>query len=150
MKKTFATSYRATIGADFLAKIVKWNECLTLRLQLWDIAGQDRFSLLSRSFCKDAVGAFVVSDLSRPETLDGVIAWKEELDRKAMHDGSKLPCLLLANKCDLISDTSHQTKQHSRICQQYGFQGKQCFFTQKEIIVRLFLKVGYLHQPRKM
>ena len=92
-------TYRATIGADFLAKVVKWNENLTLRLQLWDIAGQDRFSLLSRSFYKDAVGAFVVSDLSRSETLDAAIAWKEELDAKVqLTDGTELPCFLLANK----------------------------------------------------
>ncbi len=78
---------------------MKWNENLTLRLQLWDIAGQDRFSLLSRSFYKDAVGAFVVSDITRAETLDAVISWKEELDAKVqMTDGSKIPCFLLANK----------------------------------------------------
>ena len=94
---------RATIGADFLAKVVKWNENLTLRLQLWDIAGQDRFSLLSRSFYKDAAGAFVVSDLTRAETLDSVIAWKEELDNKVqMSDGSTLPCFLLGNKVNII------------------------------------------------
>ena len=44
--------------------------------------GQDRFSLLSRSFYKDAAGAFVVSDISRPETLEAVVRWKEELDAK--------------------------------------------------------------------
>ena len=48
---------------------------------------------------KDAVGAFVVSDLSRLETLDTVIAWKEELDSKVqLADGSKIPCFLLGNK----------------------------------------------------
>ena len=46
------------------------------------VPGQDRFSLLSRSFYKDAAGAFVVSDISRPETLDAVVRWKEELDAK--------------------------------------------------------------------
>jgi GTPase SAR1 family protein len=96
--------FRATIGADFLAKVVRWNESLTLRLQLWDIAGQDRFSLLSRSFYKDAVGAFVVSDLTRSETLDSVIAWKEKLDTKVQFDdGSSLPCFLLANKVSNLS-----------------------------------------------
>ena len=90
---------RATIGADFMAKVVKWDENLTLRLQLWDIAGQDRFSLLSRSFYKDAAGAFVVSDITRAETLDAVISWKQELDTKVqMSDGSRLPSFLLANK----------------------------------------------------
>ena len=34
--------------------------------------GQDSFSLLSRSFYKGAAGAFVVSDLTRADTLDAV------------------------------------------------------------------------------
>ena len=34
VKNSFAPSYRATIGADFSAKVVKWNEDLTLRLQV--------------------------------------------------------------------------------------------------------------------
>ena len=96
---------RATIGADFSAKVVNWNENLTLRLQLWDIAGQDIFTLMSRSFYKDAVGSFVVSDLTRLETLDSVIAWKEELDSKVqLSDGSKIPCFLLGNKVSKISN----------------------------------------------
>ncbi|TRY75380.1 hypothetical protein TCAL_06349 [Tigriopus californicus] len=110
VKNTFAPSYRATIGADFLAKVVHWDSNLSLRLQLWDIA--------------DAEGAFIVSDLSRPETLEAVIRWKEELDTKVQRqDGQALPCFLIANKCDLLSDTSVQSKQHSKICQQYGFNG---------------------------
>ena len=85
--------------------MVHWNENLTLRLQLWDIAGQDIFTLMSRSFYKDAVGSFVVSDLTRLETLDSVIAWKEELDSKVqMSDGSKIPCFLLGNKVSKISN----------------------------------------------
>ena len=31
------------MGADFSRKIVQWDERTTVRLQLWDIAGQDRF-----------------------------------------------------------------------------------------------------------
>ena len=85
--------------------MVHWNENLTLRLQLWDIAGQDIFTLMSRSFYKDAVGSFVVSDLTRLETLDSVIAWKEELDSKVqLSDGSKIPCFLLGNKVSKISN----------------------------------------------
>lgn len=54
---------------------------------------------MSRSFYKDALGAFIVSDLSRPETLEAVIRWKEELDTKVQgFDGNPIPCFLLANK----------------------------------------------------
>nr|ADD38504.1 Ras-related protein Rab-32 [Lepeophtheirus salmonis] len=124
VKHTFTPSYRATIGADFLSKVIHWDEAVTLRLQLWDIAGQDRFSLLSRSFYKDAVGAFIVCDISRPDTLDACIPWKEELDAKVQtSEGGKLPCFLLANKCDLVEDSTAQSKLTSKVCQMHGFHG---------------------------
>ena len=110
--------------------------------------GQDRFSLLSRSFYKDAAGAFVVSDISRPETLEAVVRWKEELDAKVSNqissvcfkfktyntflqvrgaDGLPIPCFLLANKCDLLEEgdpnKQFQSKQHNRVCHNYGFGG---------------------------
>ena len=45
------------------------------------------------------MGAFIVSDLTRPETLEAVIRWKEELDTKVHgSDGQLIPCFLLANK----------------------------------------------------
>ena len=40
-----------------------------MKLQLWDIAGQETFKFLSKSFYENAVGAFVVTDLTRWETL---------------------------------------------------------------------------------
>ena len=97
--------------------MVHWNENLTLRLQLWDIAGQDIFTLMSRSFYKDAVASFVVSDLTRLETLDSVIAWKEELDSKVqLSDGSKIPCFLLGNKVSKISDVSNHCLISNFVC----------------------------------
>ncbi|XP_017838751.1 ras-related protein Rab-32 isoform X3 [Drosophila busckii] len=97
----FSQNYRATIGVDFALKVLQWDANTIVRLQLWDIAGQERFGNMTRVYYKEAVGAFIVFDVTRSGTFDCVSKWKEDLDSKVqLPDGSPIPCILLANKCD--------------------------------------------------
>ncbi|XP_017147007.1 ras and EF-hand domain-containing protein homolog isoform X1 [Drosophila miranda] len=97
----FSQNYRATIGVDFALKVLQWDGNTIVRLQLWDIAGQERFGNMTRVYYKEAVGAFIVFDVTRSGTFDCVSKWKEDLDSKVqLPDGSPIPCILLANKCD--------------------------------------------------
>ncbi|RWS17049.1 ras-related protein Rab-32-like protein [Dinothrombium tinctorium] len=101
----FSDMYRATVGVDFALKIVQWNADTVIKLQLWDIAGQERFADMTRIFYKDGVGACIVTDISNPASFEKVIAWKRDLDKKVTNpDGSSVPCILLANKCDLLNE----------------------------------------------
>lgn len=54
---------------------------------------------MTRVYYKEAVGAFIVFDVTRASTFDAVVKWKQDLDSKVqMADGSPIPCVLLANK----------------------------------------------------
>lgn len=54
---------------------------------------------MTRVYYKEAVGAFIVFDVTRAATFDAVIKWKQDLDSKVqLPDGSPIPCILLANK----------------------------------------------------
>lgn len=97
----FSQNYRATIGVDFALKVLNWDSNTIIRLQLWDIAGQERFGNMTRVYYKEAVGAFIVFDVTRSATFDAVVKWKQDLDSKVqLPNGSPIPCILLANKCD--------------------------------------------------
>lgn len=97
----FSQHYRATIGVDFALKVLNWDSNTLIRLQLWDIAGQERFGNMTRVYYKEAVGAFIVFDVTRSSTFEAVQKWKHDLDGKVqLPDGSRVPCILLANKCD--------------------------------------------------
>lgn len=106
----FSQNYRATIGVDFALKVLNWDSKTIIRLQLWDIAGQERFGNMTRVYYKEAVGAFIVFDVTRSSTFEAVVKWKQDLDSKVqLPDGNPIPCILLANKVSY---------HHSSLCEQ--------------------------------
>lgn len=110
---TFQDQYTVTVGADYSKKVVQWNDT-TVRLQLWDIAGQDRFANMTRPFYRNANAAVVVCDVTRPMTFDAVREWKRDLDDK-LHDAGAIPCVILANKCDLLKGMTQCIETGARI-----------------------------------
>ncbi|XP_034252756.1 ras-related protein Rab-44-like isoform X3 [Thrips palmi] len=121
----FSQHYRATIGVDFALKVLNWDPATIIRLQLWDIAGQERFGNMTRVYYKEAVGAFIVFDVTRASTFDAVVKWKQDLDSKVqMADGSPIPCVLLANKCDQQKEGMvNNPSKMDEYCKEKGFTG---------------------------
>lgn len=120
----FSQHYRATIGVDFALKVLSWDSRTLVRLQLWDIAGQERFGNMTRVYYKEAVGAFVVFDLSRSSTFEAVLKWKSDLDSKVhLPNGNPIPAVLLANKCDQKRDGNQTPSQLDQFCKDHGFTG---------------------------
>lgn len=53
-----------------------------INVQLWDIAGQDRFAGLSRIFYTHAVAAIIVFDLFDRRSFESAVNWKQDIDAK--------------------------------------------------------------------
>ena len=50
-------------------------------------------------YYKEAVGAVVVFDITRPQTFEAVQKWKADIEAKVfLPDDRPIPCVLLANK----------------------------------------------------
>ncbi|KAF6725356.1 Ras-related protein Rab-7L1 [Oryzias melastigma] len=98
----FNRTYKMTVGVDFAVKLLNWSDEEKVRLQLWDIAGQERFISMTRIYYKGAVGCIVMFDISSSSSFLSCRLWKQDLDHKAMlPNGDPIPCILVANKCDL-------------------------------------------------
>jgi len=108
VRNKFSKDYQTTIGVDFALKRVRVNNT-DINVQLWDIAGQERFSGLSRIFYTHAVAAIIVYDLFQRDSFEAVIKWKKDIDAKVfLPSGAKIPVLLLGNKCDLLESSQAQ------------------------------------------
>lgn len=103
----FASDYKATIGVDFSAKTVTVKDTdgseTLVALQFWDIAGQEYYSQLSRSYFKNAYGCIQIVDLNSETLVKDVEQWKKEINSKVFAPNTKevIPTVLCFNKCDL-------------------------------------------------
>ncbi|XP_046869904.1 ras-related protein Rab-7L1-like [Hypomesus transpacificus] len=94
--------YKMTVGVDFAVKVLQWSDTETVRLHLWDIAGQESFISMTRVYYKGASGCVVMFDMTEPSSFLHARQWKQDVDTKAMlPNGDPIPCILVANKCDL-------------------------------------------------
>ncbi|XP_046574113.1 ras-related protein Rab-7L1-like [Haliotis rubra] len=120
---SYRRDYKMTIGVDFALKVIKWSDNRTIKLQLWDIAGQERFTSMTRVYYKDAHACIVMFDLSQRATFQSAVKWKKDLDTKcSLLDGSPVPCLLIANKCDL-SHREVEQEEIEEMCREHEFVG---------------------------
>ena len=110
MKNQFSLQDKATIGADFLTKLVQHGQD-SIQLQLWDTAGAERFNSMGASFYRNTECCVLVFDLTGEESFKNIDIWRNEFLRMLIPpEGDKYPFVLIGNKCDK-SDIIKITKQ---------------------------------------
>lgn len=73
-------------------------------MQIWDLAGQDYYRAMTRTYYKGASGCLVVYDITNRRSFEQAKAWKQDLDQKVyLPNCEQLPCILVANKVKLIT-----------------------------------------------
>ena len=110
----FQSSYLSTIGADFALKDVttthpKTNQEVSVKLQIWDLAGQQHYSKIRSNYYIGTHGAFIVYDVSRRSSFDNISNWIEELQKNVKNP---IPIVIIANKIDLRNGLSSQNFIH--------------------------------------
>ena len=70
------------------------------KLEIWETAGQERFSTITASYFRGAQGAILVYDFSKRDSFEHVQAW---YDRAKQLGGEDIEAVLVGNKIDLAS-----------------------------------------------
>ena len=93
----FLLESKSTIGVEFVTRTLKVSG-KTIKAQIWDTAGQQRYRAITSAYYRGAVGALLVYDITKKQTFDNTERWLTELREHA--DGD-IVILLVGNKCDL-------------------------------------------------
>ena len=95
-KEAFLDSYKPTFGFSIFSKVIDFEKSV-LKLIIWDIAGLAELKPLRKEFYKGAQGALLVFDTTRPETLEPLKEWREEI----LNVCGEIPFVICGNKIDL-------------------------------------------------
>ena len=88
----------STIGIDLKTKFMKVKDS-TVKVLIWDTAGQEKFQNIAKNYYKGANGVLLVYDISNRKSFERVGFWLKELKENNKLDDLYL--YLVGNKKDL-------------------------------------------------
>ncbi len=86
----FNPSERLTIGVDFHVKTIDLQG-KKIKLQIWDVGGEERFRFLLPTYCLGANAAVFLYDVTRSQTLDNIGEWVNNV----RHKSGDIPIMLV-------------------------------------------------------
>lgn len=105
-KNEFTEEIFHTIGIDKEAKHVKIGK-KSLKVTLWDTAGQEKFRFLPKKYYRNADGILLLFDVTNEDSFNNVSSWmsdvKENSNRKSTTNDKEtdISIYLIGNKIDL-------------------------------------------------
>ena len=102
INNTFSEEYKATVMSEFSFKMYNYKGNY-YKVQVWDLAGQDKNIYTSKVFTKGAHGCLILYDAQDKKSFENTIKWKKTVDDNTTFiDGTPLPIVLVQNKIDLV------------------------------------------------
>ncbi|KAJ3449312.1 ras-related protein rab11 [Anaeramoeba flamelloides] len=114
-RNEFNLESKSTIGVEFATKSVQLDG-LTVKAQIWDTAGQEKYRAITSAYYRGAVGALLVYDTTKYESFVNVEEWLEELRSNIDND---ILILLVGNKIDLVESRTVQTKEAKKFAEEH-------------------------------
>ena len=99
---TFSEDYKATVMSEFSFKMYNYKGNY-YKVQIWDLAGQDKNIYTSKVFTKGSHGCLILYDTDTKDSFENTLKWKKAIDENSKFiDETPLPIVLVQNKIDLV------------------------------------------------
>ncbi|MBW4550324.1 MAG: GTP-binding protein [Aphanocapsa sp. GSE-SYN-MK-11-07L] len=105
LDRQFSDHYLSTIGVKISRKLIPVPTDQDLQLIIWDIEGKTQFQSITPHYLEGAMGAVIVADLNRPETIEHI---QSHIQLLTSVNSSTIPCLVALNKVDTITKSGQE------------------------------------------
>jgi small GTP-binding protein len=113
----FQPEYESTVGIQH-HKVKSTLRGVTMNLQVWDLAGESSFGILSKVYLKNVKGAMIVYDVTSEDSFARVPEWIGKI--RAVYP--ECPLFLCGNKID-EGEIMIDAKGAKAVCQQHNICG---------------------------
>ena len=155
--KSFQDAHLSTIGLDYRLKTLTLKNKKSIKLQIWDTAGEDRFRAITKNYYKGANGIILIYDVTNLQTYENVKNWITQIREEA---NPNVIIYLAGNKIDIPEDSrAVKTSDGQKIADEYqlpfketsakdGMNVNEIFQELVEKIDEVFSKIEQPKDPR--
>ena len=115
--EAFQETHMATIGLDYRLKSMKLKNGKTVKIQIWDTAGQDRFRSITKNYYKGSHGIILIYDITNPITFENITHWVSQVREEA---SKNVVIYLIGNKIDLEEERKVSTEEGEKLAEKLG------------------------------
>eukprot|EP01121_Diplochlamys_sp_Union-15-3_P019174 TRINITY_DN7163_c0_g2_i3.p1 TRINITY_DN7163_c0_g2~~TRINITY_DN7163_c0_g2_i3.p1 ORF type:complete len:201 (+),score=40.67 TRINITY_DN7163_c0_g2_i3:53-655(+) len=136
---TFTETFTATIGVDFKIKTVIIDG-KTIKLQIWDTAGQEKFRTITSTYYRGAHGVILVYDITNLESFTSLNKWWSEV--KHWHPNGGCQVLIVGNKSDMVAARQVSQETGQEFANEIGVPFLEASAKEDANVEKAFLKLA--------
>ena len=141
VENLFSESYISTIGVEISKKTVVMDEDTKINFVLWDIGGQiSSMAPYRHRFYEGSSAAFIVIDRTRPNNLESVKTWYDDIKKSVLRD---IPVVIVGNKSDLQDKLVITEEEIKIVAKELGFHYILTSALTGENVNEAFLYIAY-------
>lgn len=114
---TYLDDIEATCPIDFKLVTKELSDGNTIKLQIWDTGGQERFRTLTGSFFRGANGVLLCYDTTNKQSFINLRQWLGEIYRNS---GDLVDIILVGTKCDELNQKVIDTAKAALFAEELG------------------------------
>lgn len=134
MRNKFISDTQMTIGVDLQVKVLKVAD-KSVKLQIWDFGGEERFRFFLPRYVKGAHGGLFMYDITNIESTLHIDDWISVIKETS----ESFPIMLIGGKSDLEEYREVAMEEGETLMNKYEFKGfLECSSKTGENVERVF------------
>ncbi|KAF3695165.1 Ras-related protein Rab-17 [Channa argus] len=129
-----------TVGCAYLTRVVHLSD-VTLRFEIWDTAGQEKYHSVTPLYYRGAHTALLIYDISKKETFIRAQMWLKELEKQYIPGSTVI--WLVGNKGDLTQDRQVSVQEGQALASDRGLSFTETSALSGDQVSELLLAIAH-------